>query len=189
MDLSLISDYDFRDDDTPIVGDLFQISIKDESSGGYYSTRADMTELVNGFPTGSSELIDENDMSSNSDQHVPTQRSVKEYVDNSPIVSRPSNTPIQSLLHNIEYTNDTGRRLIVVAQAYSSNDLRLLAYIGENETTDVVQSMVVISDGGNLARCGVTFIVPKGWKYRIYVDNYGFGGTPSVQLSQAWEIE
>ena len=169
--------------------DLFEVSVYNPSDSNYVSAKVKHLDLVNSFPMGTTELINEFDMASNSDKHVPTQRSVKQYVDNNINSGDQSNTPINILINGDVYHNNRTRKLLVVAQAYSNNDIRLRSYIGETSTSLIERHRsTILSDGYYQSRTSITFIVPVGYFYKVYVDNGDFGGVTSLTYSQAWEI-
>ena len=171
--------------------DIYQVSIYNGAVNEYESAIVYHRDLVNSFPLKTIELIDEDDMASNSLNHIPTQQSVKSYIDSKS--SKPSNLPIHDLSNNTTYTNNTGFMLIIVAYGYSTNDLGLYGYIGETENSTSAEKQVsavdLVSIGKNATYGNITFVVPRGYKYRLHVHS-GYGGSPTVQLklAQAWEI-
>lgn len=80
--LPRIGDYGFRTpNNKPQPDDLMEWSIFDSITGNHSSASVKHSDLIDSFPIGSAGFLDQTGLTDNSSTDVPSQRSVKSYVD------------------------------------------------------------------------------------------------------------
>ena len=171
-----IGEYTFRENNNePQSDDLFHVGCAGNIEG-YISTKITHNELVNSFPLKETGILDQNDLHDNSDTDVPTQRSVKQYVDNSSLTSAPN--VLSSITTNTIYTNNTGGKIMVTLSGKNAYYMWMSAIIGENNvnTNDgaYITSMSSFYSGTDRCASSIAFIVPDKWKYIIDIHDPSF---------------